>query len=107
MKKLFIDDIRIPNNGDFILLKSSAETIEWLTINGCPDYISFDHDLGGDDTTRIIINWIINRDLDSNGKWLKDNFSFDVHSANPVGVEWINGTMSDYIKFKKGNYHNE
>ena len=83
--KIFIDDVReAPPNFD-VTLRSSQEAILWMTVNGIPDHISFDHDLGGDDTAMVVVNWMIERDLDEGGRFIPSDFDFKVHSANPVG----------------------
>jgi hypothetical protein len=43
--------------------------------------ISFDHDLGGDDTTRPVMLWIIESNF-----WPE---VVAVHSANRVGKDWL------------------
>lgn len=94
--KLWIDDIRNPPD----------ETWEWVTTSEAAiatmrffnedgmrgierSHVSFDHDLGGDDTTRPVVIWMI-----------ENNFKFknySVHSANPVGVEWLNAMIERYL----------
>jgi len=50
--------------------------------------MSLDHDLGDDDTTRPVVMWCCYND------WWPD--SVVVHSANPVGVEWLEGMIERY-----------
>lgn len=47
---LFIDDIRKPPPGDWVVCRSSEAALESVRSRGMPTFISFDHDLGGDDT---------------------------------------------------------
>ena len=103
MKKLFIDDLRMPASADWTIVRSSQEAIDWLTKNGMPDMISFDHDLGGNDTAITIINWIIDGLLDGRLS-LQDDFTYTVHSANPVGKENIIGKMDAIIKHMRNKY---
>jgi len=98
---LFIDDIRNPKGTFDIITRSSDETEECLIRNGCPHYISFDHDLGGDDTSMRIVKFIIEMDLDMDGDWIPDDFSWNVHSANPVGAKNIEGYLTSYITQKR------
>lgn len=56
--KLFIDDERFPITDDS---RSSTEAIKVVEQNGFPVYISFDHDLGGTDTSRIFIYYLIDK----------------------------------------------
>lgn len=74
-----------------------------MTSHGCPKFISFDHDLGGDDTAMLVVNWMIDTDLDyaNDGKrFIHDDFKFDVHSQNPVGARNIKETLNSYLKFR-------
>jgi len=99
--RIFIDDIRTPKNKYDLILRSSEETIKYLEGHQCPDFISFDHDLGDDDTAMIIIKWLINKDLDTyentGENYIPNSFSFNVHSANPVGSANINGYLNSYL----------
>jgi hypothetical protein len=47
--KMFIDDERFPVSDDWVIVRSSQEAIDTVLAKGFPSYISFDHDLGGDD----------------------------------------------------------
>jgi hypothetical protein len=97
-KKLYIDDIRDPKSSGFDIVRTSKEAINYIKKHGCPSYISFDHDLGGDDTAMIVVKWMVNKDLDSYGKFIPKNFKFNIHSANPVGAENIRSYLNNYIK---------
>jgi len=99
---LYIDDIREPKNTFDYIARSSEEAIELIDKNGCPNFISFDHDLGGEDTSMIIIKWLVNKDLDMYEKnkelFIPIDFTFNVHSANPVGASNIEGFLNSYLK---------
>lgn len=45
MKKLFLDDMR-PAPLGWDLVKNYDEFVSYIETNGCPDVVSFDHDLG-------------------------------------------------------------
>jgi hypothetical protein len=92
MKKLFIDDIRDPPATGYDVVRTSEAAIEWLKTNGIPNVISFDHDLGGDDTTIRVIRHIYDLILDEKGSF-PDGFTCIVHSANPVGAQNIKHDM--------------
>lgn len=101
MNNLYIDDERFPKtNRDWTIARSSIEAMMLLTEYGCPVYISFDHDLGGDDTSMIIVKWMVDRDLDSGGKFIPVDFEYNVHSANPVGTENIRSYLDSYLSRK-------
>jgi hypothetical protein len=106
--KLYIDDIRTPNDkNDWVIARSSEKAISLIKNLGFPSIISFDHDLGEDDTAMKVAKWIVNTDLDKEeqGKrdWIPSNFKFFVHSANPTGKANIEGLLNSYLKHKRGN----
>ncbi|WP_275792893.1 cyclic-phosphate processing receiver domain-containing protein [Prescottella equi] len=84
--KLWVDDLRTPPPG-WEWAKSSAEAIEALQ-TGKVTALSLDHDLGGDDTTRPVVLWMCEHEI-----WPT---VVRVHSANPVGVEWLTGMIDRY-----------
>lgn len=94
--RLWIDDVREPPDDTWEWVTTSEAaiaTLKFFQEDGmlwCPrETISFDHDLGGDDTTRPVVIWMI-----------ENNFRFDnyrIHSANPVGAEWLEGMITRYL----------
>ena len=129
MKKLFLDDIRMPKdcaNGlvpsqmskiywddDWFIVRNFKQFIDWISENGLPDFISFDHDLADIHYTIDYsdINWpYSNPDMEKTGydcaKWLGNycldkNLSlpdFIVHSQNPVGKMNINSYLQNVKK---------
>jgi len=95
--RMYIDDIRTPKNKFSTICRTSCEAINWMKKNGCPNFISFDHDLGGDDTSMGIVKFIVDSDLDTNGKFIPEDFSYNIHSANPVGTMNIDGYLKSYF----------
>lgn len=94
--KLWIDDLREPPDDSWVWAKTSAEAIsemEAYTHEGMlwvpREVISFDHDLGGDDTTRPVLMWMIDN------QFRFDEYRF--HTSNPVGHEWLKGTAERYL----------
>jgi hypothetical protein len=62
-------------------------------------YISFDHDLGSDcpeTTGYACAKWLVDFDMKHN--ILTEDFTFNVHSANPVGARNIRMYMDQYLK---------
>ena len=106
MIKMYIDDIRIPKGHFDVITRNSETSKEYMIRYGCPNFISFDHDLGGDDTSIDIVKFMIEMDLDSEGDFIPTDFSWYVHSANPVGSANINGYLKSYIT-QKGKKYNE
>lgn len=46
MRKLFLDDSRLPPDFTWDVVRSYEEFIAYIELHGVPDVISFDHDLG-------------------------------------------------------------
>lgn len=95
--KLFIDDERFPTTQDWVITRSSQESIDCLLKNGFPSHIAFDHDLGGTDTSMKFISWLIDYMLD-NELHFEPDFTWSIHSQNPVGAENIHQIMSAIVK---------
>ena len=98
---LYIDDIRNPPNlTEWIVVRSSEQAINYVKENGMPNFASFDHDLGGDDTSMVFLKWLIDYDMDNKGQIIPSDFSWTIHSANPVGKDNIDSLLKAYMKFK-------
>lgn len=92
--KIWIDDIRTPPP-NFIWFKDSNSAIEFIKTNlNDIEFISFDHDLGGDDIAYKIALYI--EESCFNGAKCPD---FAIHSANPVGRQNILNAMNNAKKF--------
>ena len=128
---LWLDDLRNPNLGDWLLqyapeyvydggdivwVKNYNDFVDWITKNGLPDMVSFDHDLGEDIAMDLVskgvnkkkarlqkresmsgydaAKWLVNYSIDND----IDLPMFRVHSANPVGAENIRKLLTNYIK---------
>jgi hypothetical protein len=89
MTKLWIDDLRSPPDDDWHWVKTSSEAIEYLRFYPvCA--ISFDHDLGGDDTSMRVVDWIDN----ATNSGLLPPFEWFIHSANPIGRRNIHTALT-------------
>jgi hypothetical protein len=122
-KCLYLDDCRIPTTPPpgyepWEVVRNYDEFVDWITKNGVPDLISFDHDLGeehmNDYYSQVSLygfqyptyeKYTEKTGLDC-AKWLvkhiQDNSltlnSCSVHSHNPVGGK----NIQDYLNgFKK------
>ncbi|MDD2879702.1 MAG: hypothetical protein PHQ58_04650 [Rhodoferax sp.] len=100
--EMFIDDERFPAEKEqhsFVVVRSSQEAIAFCNaVRSLPKRISFDHDLGGDDTSMVFINWMIDRLYEDNPVFkLRKDFTFSVHSQNPVGANNIKCSMKSLI----------
>ncbi len=97
--QLFLDDQwddeetpdRHPPAG-FIPARSSSEAIRLTQEKGLPSFISFDHDLSGEDDAMEYLRWIIQ------AYYEEPVPGFTVHSANPVGKANIIAKMNSWKK---------
>lgn len=108
--RLFIDDERDPiqalqpllSNGNPLYLekwdvaRNYDQFVKFIELNGIPDVISFDNDLGeefeGYDCAKFLVNYCIEKDLNL-PTWM-------VHSGNSVARENINTILNRYNKFR-------
>ena len=99
---LFIDDERHPKtNTPFIIARSVSDAQKLIMEKGCPVFISFDNDLGNEQGVPLptgydLANWLVNQELDGNLK-IPEDFTFHVHSANPIGKQNIEGLLKSYL----------
>lgn len=126
MSYLFLDDERMPGHVTWInigsypwrIVRSYDEAVEWVKLNGFPEVISFDHDLGYEafdtnDAGIVVVTdstesksgydfakWLVEYDMDTNT--MPGNFSFTVHSMNPTGAKNIRLLLENYMR-QKGN----
>jgi hypothetical protein len=96
--KLWIDDLREPPGEEWLWAKTSAVAVACLLI-GPVSEISFDHDLGGDDTAMPVAKLIEQRSYDGirPPKWR-------VHSANPVGRANLEAALRSADRIYNSNY---
>ena len=88
--RLWVDDLRDPPDATWSWAKTSAAAIDMLKVAaGDVSEMSLDHDLGGDDTTRPVVLWMCENDT-----WPA---RVSVHTANPVGREWLEGMIRRYM----------
>lgn len=100
--RLFIDDERFPVTPDWFVARNSFQTIKALELYGMPQEITFDHDLGGQDTAINFINHLENEMIDAGLKFPK-GFEYTIHSQNPIGAANIISKMDgliDYFGYK-------
>lgn len=88
-------------NEEWVICRTLDNVSSVIMARGMPSYISFDHDLGqykttGYDIAKFIINWSMNDPYNP----LPDDFSFYVHSQNPIGKANIEGLLNNYLSFR-------
>lgn len=108
MNYLYLDDLRTPTTDKpWSIVRNFDEFIKYLKINGCPNYISFDHDIAsysddnkeltGYDAAKILVNM----DIEAGGNFIPDNFEYNVHSANPIGKKNIESYLTNYLEKRR------
>ena len=118
---LYLDDVRIPTEGDWEVVRNYDEFIAHIKMNGLENYevISLDHDLGEGAMTEYYTNVKPNYELDYNR--ISEKTGMDcarylvseamnqkiplptiyVHSANPIGSANIIGYVNNYFRNNK------
>ena len=98
--KMFIDDERYPpsGKGEWGVVRSSAGAIIAVLTRGVPNFISFDHDLGGSDTAMVFIDWLVEKVMDKELS-IPADFSYTIHSQNPVGKYNIDIYLKSFLNF--------
>lgn len=105
--KMFLDDIRNPSwvcpdlgsDTEWVICRTMGQAITAIQEGGWPSLISFDHDLGNDEPSGMeFARWLVELDLDTGG--MPKDFSYKVHSANPVGAVNIHLLMRGYLQHR-------
>lgn len=107
--RMYLDDLRTPIEEFDVIVRSYENAIVHIKRYGVPNFISFDHDLGIE-TDRITLKksaydlakWIVFNDINNNFR-LPKNFTFKVHSQNPLGKRKIENLLNSYLMLKKHN----
>lgn len=92
--RLFLDDVRDPEDTAYTVARSSEEALELCRSRGMPEFMSLDHDLGGDDTTMVFLTRLVREVWDT----YTPPPDFQVHSANPVGAKNIVSFINSWAK---------
>lgn len=117
---LYLDDVRIPTEGDWEVVRNYEEFVSHIQINGLENYevISLDHDLGEGAMVEYYTNVKPNYELDY--KRIPEKTGMDcvryliseaidkkitlpkiyVHSANPIGAANMMGYINNYFRNK-------
>jgi hypothetical protein len=115
---LYLDDVRIPTEGDWEVVRNYDEFVAHIKMNGLESYevISLDHDLGESAMQEYYTNVKPNYELDY--KRIDEKTGMDcarflvaesitkniplpqiyVHSANPIGTHNILGYINNYFR---------
>lgn len=100
--KIWIDDVRPPPSENWIWVKTLSEAFVAISANELAE-ISFDHDLGGEDTTMPLAKLIEEMAYFGTMK----PFKWYIHSANPVGRQNLYACLSRADKYWEANSSRE
>lgn len=107
---MFVDDERFPPIGaTTVIVRSTEEAKQVMNQHGCPEFVSFDHDLGGSDEAINLVHWMIQQDLDHREYgfiFIPTDFTFYVHSQNPIGAKNISELLNSYLSFRNSENGN-
>jgi hypothetical protein len=98
--RLFLDDERYPAQLEDWKIARNVDDAMWYVKNyGIPYHIAFDHDLGhckldGYDFASVFISYILENEYENE----LSNFSYSVHSQNPIGRSRIINLMQDILE---------
>lgn len=85
---------------DIVLVACVEDAQSYISKNGCPNFISFDNDLGKELEGIHLAQWIVEKDLDNNG-FIPSDFSFVVHSQNNIAAKRIVDYLGAYLNHRK------
>lgn len=106
---LFLDDERFPADSyaskfdAVFIIRTSFDAIQTFP-NLVPFnvHISFDHDLGGNDTSMVFLNWLI--DFPDFANMIRENrITWEIHSQNPIGAKNLSSKLESFANFVKEN----
>lgn len=95
--RLYLDDVRFPDQPDLQLVRTAKEAIKLIN-TGKVEFISLDHDLGTSVTGYDVACYI--ELLVASG--IIRCPAYRIHSANPVGAERMAKAMESAKRFCKG-----
>lgn len=97
--KLFIDDERDPPDDTWTVARTNEQAVSLVAAFDMPGIISFDHDLGRDDsgprTTMEFVAWLSNHRFDEGPP------PYTVHSQNPVGRDNLISFLESWRKARE------
>jgi hypothetical protein len=109
MRKLYLDDVRCPKTEGWDIVRTYDDFVSWITKNGLPDEVSFDHDLAeinyDPKTYTESFKYEEKTGYDA-AKWMCEYCwtnglpipEYNVHSANPVGRDNILQLLKNFTE---------
>jgi hypothetical protein len=99
---LFLDDERLPpdDGRPWAVARSVAEARALIAARGWPLHVSFDHDLGTEETGKTFADWMVAQALDG-APAFPEGWTFSIHSQNPVGAANIRSLLEGYLRTRR------
>lgn len=113
--RIYLDDERDPKTDhDWVIARNFKELVAVMLDPNrkdvWPSYISFDHDLGDDETGLDCLKWYCELIISMHEKYAKypevlpTPCVINFHTANPVGRDNMVGYLKSVIKYLKTEY---
>lgn len=96
---IYLDDKRTPVSDAWTVIRTPDDFKAYIRKYGLPDAISFDHDLGAEETGKDCAYWLCEWCIE-NDKPL-DVVTLYTHSANPPGRKRIRSTLQMLLRLKE------
>jgi hypothetical protein len=95
--RVFLDDERNPKLHYDVIWRSWSDAVAFISRHGLTqiNHVSFDHDLGSALSGKDVAQLIVEYDMMTNT--LPKDFTFNVHSANPIGKANIESYLNNYL----------
>lgn len=100
--------LNLMQNFNVVKFINVPEVQSYISLNGCPNFISFDNDLGENQLEGIdLAKWLVEKDMDNNN-FIPDDFQFFVHSQNIEAKKRIYNYLNQYLEVKfQSTKHNQ
>ena len=101
-RALFLDDERHPPSDGYrwIVVRNFDQAKRFVEEHGMPSHASFDHDLGDGPSGYDFIKWLVEFDMENSNLAIPIDFTFRVHSQNPIGAANIKCYLSNYLELR-------
>ena len=84
------------------IISSQIEAIEWLkTCKQAPIFVSFENDL--EESDYIVAKWMVEKDIETCGKWIPKDFVFNSRSTNSIFHQNIEYLFTNYLTWRDIN----
>src|SRR5690606_33650898 len=95
---LFLDDERYPCDDPRWRIARNVQDAKWyIKKYGLPNHLALDHDLGANTFTGMdFVKWFCDYIMD-NSLQLPANFTYHVHSQNPVGKANMESYLAQFL----------